>query len=39
MNARAVIDYLWGIKFVKNWRTSRLSLNVRELYALLQQDQ
>ena len=29
----------WGIKFVKNWRTSRLSLNVRELYALLQQDQ
>jgi len=29
----------WGIKCVKNWRTARLSLNVRELYALLQQDQ
>lgn len=29
----------WGIKCVKNWRTSRLSLNVRELYALMQQDQ
>lgn len=29
----------WGVKFVKNWRVSRLPLQVRELYALLQQDQ